>query len=222
MNLQESNTASPHSTRPHYNRIAGQSLERLAALSDGIFAVALTLLVLDLHVPAVEMVRSERALWGSLLQLGTHLLPYLLSFLTLGIFWIGHQTQLNHFVRSDRTLTWLHLGFLLTVTLTPFSTALLATFITFRVALIVYWLNLLLMGTALFLSWTYAERSQLIKENTSAETRRAMLRRIIVYQTLYACSVVLCPISNYVSIVLIILLQLNSVIAPRIHPLNRF
>ncbi len=84
--------------RIYYNRIAGQSLERLAALSDGIFAVAMTLLVLDLRVPVSTIsvpITSEQDLWSALVKLGPNLLPYLMSFLSLGIFWVGQQTQLN-------------------------------------------------------------------------------------------------------------------------------
>src|SRR5215467_11321844 len=110
----------------HYNRIAGQSLDRLAALSDGIFAVAMTLLVLNLHVPVSSALASEHAVWELLVRLWPSLLAYGMSFLTLGIFWVGQQTQLDRFARSDRWLTWIHLAFLLAVTLMPFSTGLLA------------------------------------------------------------------------------------------------
>src|SRR5579884_2246178 len=111
--------------RAKYNRFAGQSLERLAALSDGIFAVAMTLLVLDLHAPAeflmggkAHPIGNNHDLWIALTQqLAPRLLPYLMSFLTLGIFWVGQQTQLSHFARSNRDLTWCHLAFLLAVTL---------------------------------------------------------------------------------------------------------
>ena len=74
-----------------YNRIAGQSVERLAALSDGVFAVAMTLLVLDLRVPVIEAVHSEHDLWHGLAALSPRLLMYMMSFMTLGIFWIGQQ-----------------------------------------------------------------------------------------------------------------------------------
>jgi uncharacterized membrane protein len=63
-----------------YNRIAGQNLERLAALSDGVFAVAMTLLVLDLRVPASEALRSEHDLTRALLALAPRLMMYLMSF----------------------------------------------------------------------------------------------------------------------------------------------
>ena len=91
-----------------YNRLAGQSVDRLAALSDGVFAVAMTLLVLDLHGPATQAVHSEYGLWRALVALSPRLLTYLMSFLTLAIFWVGQQTQLNHLLHSDRHLTWIH------------------------------------------------------------------------------------------------------------------
>jgi len=220
--------------RSHYNLIAGESLERLAALSDGIFAVAMTLLVLDLHVPVREALhvaqplwtqgamRSEQVLWEAMATLAPRLLTYFMSFLTLGMFWVGQQTQLSHFSRSDRNLTWIHLAFLSAVALMPFSTSLLAEYITYRLALVVYWLNLLLLGAVLLGSWRYAERAGLMNEGTTDEIRLAVARRIVVYQALYALCTSLCVISTYVSIAGIFLLQLNSAIAPRIRLLDRF
>ena len=161
--------------RTYYNRIAGQSLERLAALSNGIFAVAMTLLVLDLRVPVStisQRIINEQDLWNALVNLRPNLLPYLMSFLTLGIFWVGQQTQINYFKQSNRHLTWIHLVFLLAVTLMPFSTGLLAAYITFRVALVVYWLNVVLLGVMLFISWRYARHAQLLKDEVTEEILR--------------------------------------------------
>jgi uncharacterized membrane protein len=205
-----------------YHRIAGSSLERLAALSDGIFAVVMTLLVLDLHVPVREGLHSEAALWHELARLAPQTLTYVLSFLTLGIFWVGQQTQLNQLARSNRDLTWIHLGFLLGVSLMPFSTGLLAEFITFRLALVVYWLNLLLLGALLFVSRRYAVRAGLLRDDVTAEMLAAGERRIVVYQALYAVCVLVGLVSTYAGIALLVLLQLNSAIAPRIRPLDRF
>src|SRR5271169_3967442 len=129
-----------------YNRIAGQSVDRLAALSDGVFAVAMTLLVLDLRAPATEAIHTERDLLHALAPLAPRLLVYLMSFMTLGIFWVGQQVQLSHLQRSTRDLTWTHLIYLVAVSLMPFSTALMAAFIGFRVALLLYWRNILLIG----------------------------------------------------------------------------
>ena len=64
-------------------------MERLAALSDGIFAVAMTLLVLDLRAPAKEVIHGEHGLWIALGAMAPQAIAYLMSFLTLGIFWLG-------------------------------------------------------------------------------------------------------------------------------------
>jgi uncharacterized membrane protein len=202
-----------------YNRIAGQSLDRLAALSDGIFAVAMTLLVLDLHIPI--NIHTDEDVRRALVDLAPHFPAYFMSFLTLGIFWVGQQTQLSHFTRSDRDLTWLHLGFLLAVALMPFSTGLLAQAITSRIALVVYWFNIFLLGLMLFLSWQYAEHAGLVQEEMAAEMRAVTTRRIVIAQSLYAFGALLCLINTYVSIVFIVLVQLNYVFAPRIRLLYR-
>jgi len=198
-----------------YNRIAGQSLERVAALSDGVFAVAMTLLVLDLHAPAAEVIHSEADLAHKLLPLLPRLLAYLMSFLTLGIFWVGQQTQLNHLERADRNLAWVQLGFLFAVTLLPFSTSLLAEFIEYRTALLLYWANVLAGGLALAGSWLYARRHGLVQADAPPELDRLMLGRIVVAQSLYAFGAALCLFSTWLSIGFILLIQLNYAVAPR-------
>lgn len=197
-----------------YNRIANQNLDRMAALSDGIFAVAMTLLVLDLHLPASELIHSEHGLVLALWKLAPQVLVYLMSFLTLGIFWNGQQTQLNFIVRGNRDLSWLYLAFLFSVTMMPFSTQLLAHFIAYRTALLVYWLNILIPGLLLYTTWRYATRAKLLAEGIPLEVRRALRRRIVFAQSLYALGALLCIVSTRVSIGFILLVQLNYAIAP--------
>ncbi|HEX4279642.1 MAG TPA: TMEM175 family protein [Solirubrobacteraceae bacterium] len=216
-----------------YHRFAGTSLERLAALSDGVFAVAMTLLVLDLKAPSVPK-RAQHPIWsgggggseralshGLLHNVVPRLLPYVMSFLTLGIFWVGQQTQLQSFTRSSRALTWIHLSFLMAVTVLPFSTGLLAQDTTYRLAIGVYWLNLFALGLVLFISLRYADRAGLITADTTDEMRAAMRRRIVVYQCLYVLAALTCLVNTYLAIGLLFALQLNAVIAPRIWILDR-
>jgi len=198
-----------------YNRVAGQSVERLAALSDGFFAVAMTLLVLDLRVPASAAIHSEHDLWHALIALSPRLIVFLMSVMTNGIFWVGQQTQFNHFARADRNLAWIHIAFLCAVSLTPFSTSLLAEFIHYRTALLVYWSNILLLGLTLYWSWAYATRNHLLTDDLPPEIHAAIVRRIVVAQTLYACGAALCFIGTYYAIAAIVLVQLNYAIAPR-------
>jgi len=202
--------------RSLYNKVAGQSLERIAALSDGVFAVAMTLIVLDIHVPARASVHSERELAETLLELTPELITYLMSFLTLGIFWVGQQTQLNHLERADRNVAWIHMGFLATIAMLPFSTSLLASFIAYRLALVLYWLNILVLGLSLIWSWRYAVRAGLVKADAPKEIDRAVMDRIVVAQVLYAVGAALCVIDTYWSIGFIVLVQLNYAVAPRL------
>ena len=95
----------------NYNTLAGEEVGRIAALSDGIFAIAATILVLDFHTPEAADIHSEADLLRALTASAPRLLPWLLSSLTLGIFWLGQQTQLNLLARGDRDLSWLHLLF---------------------------------------------------------------------------------------------------------------
>jgi uncharacterized membrane protein len=138
-----------------------------------------------------------------------------MSVMTNGIFWVGQQTQFNHFARADRNLAWIHIAFLCAITLTPFTTSLLAEYIHYRTALLVYWFNILLLGTLLYRSWHYATRARLIIEDAPEDIHAAVVRRILIAQSLYAAGAALCFLNTYYSIAAIVLVQINYAIAPR-------
>jgi len=197
-----------------YNQISGQNIQRIEALSDGVFAIAITLLVLDIGVPAREHISSEKDLIIGFGKLMPKLLSYLLSFMTLGIFWTAHSSIFHFIKKSDRNLNWINLAFLLFVTLTPFTTAFLSEYIEFRFAVGIYWLNLFLIGMMLNKVLNYANKHNFINTELveKSEIRQAMLRRGILAQTLYACGALLCFISTYFSITVLILVQLYFVL----------
>ena len=145
-----------------------------------------------------------------------------MSFLTLGIYWVAQQTQFSYFCRSDRDLTWIHLGFLLVVSIMPFSTGLLAEYTGSRIALIVYWLNIFMLGVMLFWSIHYAKRAGLMKNEVAKDKRTPSEGRIFTAQTLYIIGLLLCIINTYCSIAFLILVQLNFVVAPRVPQIERF
>jgi uncharacterized membrane protein len=205
-----------------YNQIAGHSAERLAALSDGIFAVAMTLLVLDLHNPVKEAILTEAGLRRSLIAMAPQMTTYLMSFLTLGIFWNGQQAQLNHLARANRHLTWVHITFLFAISMMPFSTRLLSEFITYKTALLCYWGNILILGMVPYVSWRCAAQGGLRKDGTPPDVSTAINRRIVIAQALYAFGALLCLEDTYASIGFIVLVQLNFAFAPRLGFLSRF
>jgi TMEM175 potassium channel family protein len=200
----------------YYSEIAGSNLVRLTAISDGIFAVGMTLLVLGLTIPSVQAVKAEADLAHQLAELLPAIVTYFMSFLTLGIFWVGQQTQLSEVTRANRAYTWIHLLFLLSVTLVPFSTQLLARFHWSRIALVVYWLNILVMGTVLLVGAEYAARAGLFPENLAARLLHLVRRRVYGAQTLYAIGLLLSVIDTHLSIAFIVAIQLNFVLAPPI------
>ena len=205
----------------YYNELAGSSLHRLAGLSDGIFAVAMTLLVLALAVPTVNEVKTEAELGQALVNLVPSVITYVSSFLTLGIFWVGQQTQLSQLERTNRDYTWINLAFLLFVTLLPFSTELLAHFYLSRIALIEYWLNILILGALILASAEYAAKAGMFNQANQRTIMRAVRRRVYIAQSLYLFATLLCIIDTRLSIGLIVLVQLNYAIAPRIAFLHR-
>jgi uncharacterized membrane protein len=205
--------------------LSGTSPDRLSGISDGIFSVGMTLLlVLGLVVPTLNgLATTEGQLWEALLRLGPNVLVYTMSFMTLGIFWLGQGTQLGQLERSNRNYVWIHLAFLFAVTIVPFSTLLLARYYWLRVALIEYWLNIVLLGLTLLVGLEYGLRAHLFKEEDTHDLRVLMRGRILIAQSLYAVATLLCVIfPTWVSIALITLIQVNYVLAPRVPILGRF
>jgi uncharacterized membrane protein len=195
----------------HYNEIAGQKITRIEALSDGVFAIALTLLVLDIKVPLAENVKTETGLMHSLVPLLPKFATYFLSFMMMGIFWTGQSLQLSYIEKYDRNLNWNTLFFLLVISLLPFTTAFLGEHITFRFSVWLYWLNILMGGVFLYLHWDYASKKNFISLQGEAfkAVDKAIRKRIIIAQFLYFFGALLSFVSPYVSIAFISLVQLN-------------
>jgi uncharacterized membrane protein len=98
----------------------------------------------------------------------------------------------------------------------PFSTTLLAEFTAYRGALLIYWFNILLAGATLYLSWTCAMESGVVKADISPLVSGAIQRRILIAQALYAFGALLSTVNTYWSIGFIVLVQLNYALAPRL------
>ena len=198
-----------------YNQLAGRKVQRIEAISDGVFAIALTLLILDIRVPISESIHTEADLFRAFTSLTPKFLSYFLSFMTLGIFWTGQTVQYTYIEKSDRHLNWLTLFFLLFVSLLPFTTAFLSEHIHFKFSILVYWLNILLLGITIYIHWVYAYNHDFVSlaQEQKEQVNQAVRKRILVAQSYYAFGAMLCFISNYLSIAFIIAVQLNYAIA---------
>jgi uncharacterized membrane protein len=121
------------------------SPERLRTLADGVFAIVMTLLVLELSVPVVKGLSKNSELLHKLAEMWPEFLIYGLSFMILGIFWVIHYTLYAEVKRYDTTLVWLNIVFLMFVSLVPFSTALVGKNGFIKVTAIIYGINMLLL-----------------------------------------------------------------------------
>src|SRR5437899_8804143 len=146
---------------------------RLEAFSDGVFAIAATLLVLELRVPP-----ETTDLPAALLRLWPAYAAYLVSFLTIGIIWVNHHTLLEHCRRVDRRFLYLNLLLLVTVGIVPFPTALVGSYILSpqwaTVVLVVYGIGAVLIAIAFSGVFFYASQDgRLVGDVATARRLRA-------------------------------------------------
>ena len=168
-----------------YKDLTGTDPDRLEAISDGIFSVGMTLLVLGLTVKQLSGLHTTEAdLWNWLRGLAPNVLVYTMSFMTLGIFWVAQGSQTALLARSNRNFAWIQLAFLFAVTLVPFSTALLANFYWLRLAVIEYWLNIVLLGATIFAGLEYGIRAKLFQEENQRQIVHVVRGRIYIAQSL--------------------------------------
>ncbi|MFM9984539.1 MAG: TMEM175 family protein [Flavobacteriales bacterium] len=193
----------------HYNHISGQRFGRIEALSDGVFAIAMTILVFNLQFAKDHPSLTDDEMWAELKSMAPGFLSFFLSFLTLGIFWIGHSTQFHFITKSDRKMSWISIFFLMFVSLLPFTSDVLSHHIENRFSIALYWLNILVMGVMLYVHWGYAERKGLLSGESLQEATRAIKRRIIIAQSLYALGALMCFVNTYLSLFFIVAVQLN-------------
>ncbi len=168
----------------------GLGKSRIEALSDGVFSIAMTLLVLELKLPDLPAGAPEHALRQALIALAPKFLVWVTSFLMAGIFWVGHHNQFHFIHRSDRPLLWLNLFFLMTISFLPFSTAVIGTHPQSTTGVILYGLNLIASGSFLLAHWKYATRGhRLVDHQIDPALVRRASGRILVGLAAYVAAI---------------------------------
>jgi len=150
----------------------GQGMGRILALSDGVFAIAITLLILEIAVPAIT---RDADLPKALLGLWPRYLAYVLSFVVIARFWVTHHLAFQLIGRYDAVLVWLNLLLLMTVSFLPFPTAVLGEHNGSPAAAVLYVVAVAIAGTASAAYWWYASgRGRLLRP----DVRRAQVRAL--------------------------------------------
>ncbi len=163
---------------------------RIEALADGIFAIAMTLLVLTLTLP--DMTQTKLGLSQLLAEQWPKFFNYALSFVLLAIFWMVHHQQFHVIRRTDRRHVWINIGILMFVVLMPFSTDVVGDYSGETLAELLFGANLMILGLLFLLNWWYAcWKHRLVDPDLDRETIVGGIRRSCVTPVVAALSMVL-------------------------------
>jgi uncharacterized membrane protein len=203
---------------------AGLGTDRLETLTDGIFAIAMTLLVLNLQVPRIPAALASARLPHELSALWPKILSFVLSFVVVGVYWVGHHNQFHYIRRADRLFMWLNILFLLFIAVVPFSAGLLGTYVRQQIAVAIYGLNLVAVGAVLYLIWSYATADhRLVDPDLPPDAIKAGGRRTLLGVGLYFVAVILSTVSTWLSVAIYVGVPILYILPGRIdrHLLGR-
>lgn len=182
---------------------------RIEAFSDGVFAIVITLLVLEIHVPQVQGKDISATLARSLLAMAPKFLTYILSFLIVCVWWVAHHNLFHVLKRSDRGLLWLNSLFLLWLAFIPFPTALMGDFPGERIAVMGYGTVTTLAGLSFSFMRYYAfYLAKLVDLSIDQRLLRSAMLKSALNPVLHAIAVLLAFVDTRLSISLYIILPL--------------
>jgi uncharacterized membrane protein len=193
------------------------SKSRIETLTDGIFAIVMTLLVLEIAVPHLtqsEVIAGE--LTKQLLDLWPVILSYAISFIILGFFWINHHDQFYYIKRADRVFVWITIFHLMFIAFIPFSTALLGEYPDQQLSVVIYGINIAVAGFWAVVQWCYAAKGhRLIDPDLDENFTKIIARRGVIGTIIYLIAAGLSFFSIAVSLVVFIVIPIYFLIPAR-------
>ena len=187
--------------------------KRLETLVDGIFAIAMTLLVLGLAVPVIRPPLTNASVETAIISIIPNFISLVVSFVLLAVFWKIHHRIFKQINKMNGTLLWINVIWLLFIVLVPFSATLTGDYGQFTIANVIFNINMLGIAVLLYLNWHYADHKNFIHEKISNEeitfTKIVNLSFILVAITAIGLSYV---IPQYSQTVYIIMLPIEMII----------
>jgi uncharacterized membrane protein len=205
-------------------RMEEKETGRLEAFSDGVFAVAITLLVLNIKIPGVDVpsgqLPTDANLWTILLNEWPMLAAYTTSFATIGVMWINHHRLYTHIKRTNTMLMLLNLLLLLVIVFVPVPTALVAEYLVHpdqHAAALLYSGTMVILAVCFNLLWRYASyHNRLLSKNADTRAVSAITRQYMFGPVVYLLALILALFSTPASLTLNFLLALFFAIPPRL------
>ncbi|MBU0672755.1 MAG: DUF1211 domain-containing protein [Candidatus Margulisbacteria bacterium] len=191
----------------------GLTTRRIESLTDGVFAIAMTLLVLSLELPPLGQQLSGTQLQQLLLSQAAKFFNYALSFVLLAVFWIIHHQQFHYIKRTNRTHLWINILVLMFVALMPFSTSLIGDFPGDWIAELFFSANLFIVGLLFQLNWLYVTWFKHLTDRSLTPRLVALgLRRGLVTPAVALVAIVLslidAPLTTHIYILIPVILLL--------------
>ncbi len=170
--------------------VMGFTVERLNALSDGVFAVAITLLALGIALPEIEGAATNSKMWHGLAELWPHFFSYILSFVIIAKFWISHHSLFSVIRSADRVIIWMNVSYLLLIVFMPYPTQLLSLYGETAVATALYAAVLATAGILQGLMGLYATRGhRLVDDEFEMRHAGAYLRNSFIMSAIFIISI---------------------------------
>jgi len=189
---------------------------RVEALSDGVFAIAMTILVLNVAVPSARTVADDE-LGAAVRALVPQVFVYVITFVNLGVLWVGQHNQYHFIVRADRWFIWINILYFLLIAFMPLSTALLGQFPLHRLALTVYGANLIAATLVLALHWHYATvDNRLVRNDLSTSISPLAYRRILGSAGAYVVALLASLVAPAIGLVLFIVVPFFNILPFRL------
>ncbi len=176
--------------------VAWLTKSRVENLADGVFSIAMTLLVLDLKVPKLVDSVDRTELWGSI----THLMPrfasYLVGFAVIGVYWVGHHMQFHYIRRTDRLLLWMNIVFLAAISFLPFPTSVLGEYPNNLAAVLFFGASIFVTSCIFLVHFLYAALGRrCVDENMTTTQVRQVAMRIAVLPITALVGMLVAPIN---------------------------
>lgn len=185
---------------------------RIEAFSDGVIAIIITIMVLELHIPELEANTSDQEIWHALFGLVPHVLAYLLSFVVVAILWINHHHLFDKIPNSTSAMVWYNAFLLFAMSLIPLPTAFLAEHLMLKQAAMFYGFVMFLNAFAFLLLRRYVEvDAKLIPYNKKVQQSNYMS------SLLYLLSIPMAWVSVYLSFIIFVAIPVWYFIPDKLH-----
>ena len=190
---------------------------RLEALTDGVFAIIMTILVFNIIVPELKLFTegdyaSER-LAAKFADLWPEFLAYIISFSTLGAFWVAHHRVFRWIIYVNRPLIWINISFLMVIGLVPFSTTLLTQYMHSQNSIFVFSFNAIVAGLLIYAIYYYVKRNtELVDKSVQAMIEKSSSRRVLATVLTYSVSIIFSFIYLPASMFLLLLVLVPEII----------